>query len=88
MACQHMAVFPSVRSATVRSETRISQNKGMPRESDICPYNEYAAKFMQVLRTRKNSRYTSDNLTGYPINKNQWVMPQSMSLEGKTTLRQ
>ena len=57
--------FPSVRSATNGSETRISQNKGMHRESDICSYNEYAAKFMQVPRTRKNSWYASDNLTGY-----------------------
>ena len=60
-----MIVFPSGRSATVGSETRIGQNKGMPRESDISSYSEYAAKFMQLPRTRKNSQYASDNPTRY-----------------------
>ena len=60
-----MTVFPSGRSAKVGSETSISQNRGIPRETDICSYSEYDVKFMQVSRTRKNSRYASDNLTGY-----------------------
>jgi hypothetical protein len=59
------SVSPSVRSATVGSETRISQNKGMPRESDISSYRGYTVKFVQVPRIRKNSWYASDNLTGY-----------------------
>ena len=41
MDCQHMAVFPSGRSATVKSEARISQNKGISLESDISSYNKY-----------------------------------------------
>ena len=65
MNCQHMTVFPCGRSATVGSETRISQNKGMPQKLDICSYSEYTVKFMQVPRTRKNVRNASDNLTGY-----------------------
>ena len=60
-----MGVFPSDRSATVGLETRIIQNKGVPRESDISSYSEYTVKFMQVPRIRKNSRHTSDKLIGY-----------------------
>ena len=64
--------FPSDRSATVGLQQK--SFRGMPRESDVCSFNEYAAKSMQVPRIRKNSRYASDNLTGYSRNKNQWVM--------------
>ena len=87
MNCQHMTVFPSDRSATVGLETRIIQNKGVPRESDISSYSEYTVKFMQVPCTRKNSWYVSDNHAGYARERKSVSDARIDKSWRKTTLR-
>ena len=47
-----MTVFPSGRSATIWSETKISQNKGMPRESDICSFSMLPSRCKSLAQGR------------------------------------